>query len=121
MRNPSFPEEEFKKLKKERLAGIEQRRSDPQAIAFTQMGKRTNRFPKDHPYYATDFDEQIERINSVTIEDVRKFYKDFYGGSNITFGASGDMAPEDVKSSIEEAFGDWKSKTDYIRIGRKHP
>ncbi|SEQ88690.1 M16 family metallopeptidase [Neolewinella agarilytica] len=120
MRNPSFPEEEFAKMKKEQLAGIEQSRSDPQAIAFTEMSKRTNHFPKDHPYYATSFDESVERINSVTIEDVRKFYDDFYGGANITFGASGDMDAEEVKTALTEAFGDWKSPTDYVRIGRKH-
>ncbi len=120
MRTPSFPEEEFNKMKKERLAGIEQQRSDPQAIVFTEMGKRTNNYPKDHPYYATDFDEDVERIKSVTIEDVKKFYEDFYGGSNITFGASGDMDAEDVQQALTEAFGDWKSPTKYTRIGRKH-
>jgi len=120
MRNPSFPEEEFVKMKKERLAGIEQSRSNPQSIAFNQMSRRTNNFPKDHPYYATSFDEEVERINSVTIEEVKNFYEDFYGGTNITFGASGDMEAEDVKTALTEAFGDWKSPTDYARIGRKH-
>jgi len=107
-------------LKGEQLASIEESRSDPRAIVFTEMGKRTNNFPKDHPYYSTSFDEDVERIKAVTIEDVKQFYKDFYGGSNITFGASGDMDAEAVKEAITEAFGDWKSPTEYKRIGRRY-
>ena len=120
LRNPTFPEEELEKMKKEQLASIEESRSDPRAIVFTEMGKRTNNFPKDHPYYSTSFDEDVERIKAVTIEDVKQFYKDFYGGSNITFGASGDMDAEAVKEAITEAFGDWKSPTEYKRIGRRY-
>ncbi len=120
LRNPTFPEEELEKMKKEQLAFIEQSRSDPRAIVFNQMGKMTNSFPKDHPYYTTDFDEEVERINAVTIEDVRKFYKDFYGGSNITFGASGDMDAEAVKEALTAGFADWKSPTDYARIARRY-
>jgi zinc protease len=120
LKTPTFPEEEFEKMIKEELASIEESRSDPQAIVFTEMQKRTNIFPEDHPYYPTDFDEEVERLKNITIEDVRAFYKDFYGGSNITFGASGDMDTEAVIEALDRNFGKWKSPQDYVRIPRPH-
>ncbi|MEL7161574.1 MAG: insulinase family protein, partial [Bacteroidota bacterium] len=51
--SPTFPEEEFNKMVKEELASVEESRSDPQAIVFTEMQKRTNDYPEDHPFYVT--------------------------------------------------------------------
>jgi zinc protease len=120
LRNPTFPEEEFEKMKKEQLAGIEGRRSDPQAIVFTEMQKRTNNFPKGHPYYSTDFDEDVAIIKAMTIDDVKKFYKDFYGASSATFSASGDMDKDAVIAALDRNFGNWKSPTEFKRIARPY-
>ncbi|MTB49759.1 pitrilysin family protein [Lewinella sp. W8] len=120
LKTPTFPEEEFNKMVKEELASIEESRSDPQAIVFTEMQKRTNDFPEDHPYYPTNFDEDVELLKSTTIDDVRAFYEDFYGGSNITFGASGDMDTEAVIAALDRNFGKWKSPKEYKRINRPY-
>lgn len=120
LKTPTFPEEEFNKMVKEELASIEESRSDPQAIVFTEMQKRTNNFPEDHPYYATDFDEDIARLKNTSIEDVRAFYQDFYGGSNITFGASGDMDNQAVIEALDRNFSKWISPVKYERIPRTY-
>ena len=120
MRNPTFPESEFEKMKKENLAGIEESRSDPQAIVFTEMQRRTSPYKKGHPYYAASFDEEIEAINTTTLDDVKKFYKDFYGASSATFSASGDMDKDAVIAALDRNFGDWKSPTEFKRIARPY-
>jgi zinc protease len=120
LRNPTFPEQEFEKMKKEQLASIEEQRSDPQAIVFTEMQKRTNNFPKGHPYYSTDFDEDVATIKAMTIDDVKQFYKDFYGASSATFSASGDMDKDAVIAALDRNFGDWKSPTEFKRIARPY-
>ena len=120
LRNPTFPEEEFAKMKKERLAGIEESRSDPQAIVFTEMSRRTSPYKKGHPFYVGTFDEDIEAINTTELKDVQKFYKDFYGVSSATFSASGDMDKDAVIAALDRNFGDWKSPTEWRRIARPY-
>ncbi|NJB86481.1 zinc protease [Lewinella marina] len=120
MRNPTFPQEEFDKMVKEQLAAIEERRSDPQAIVFNEMQRRTNNYPKGHPAYVPTFDEQVEALKTLKLEDVRSYYQDVYGGSNTIFAASGDMDVEAVKEALVRNFGDWKSPVKFERIARDY-
>jgi zinc protease len=120
LKNPTFPQEEFDKMKKESLAGIEEQRSDPRAIVFTEMQRRTNPYKKGHPYYASSFDEDVETIKALELEDVKKFYKDFYGASSATFAASGDMDKDEVVKALDRNFGNWKSPVDFKRIARPY-
>lgn len=120
LKNPTFPQEEFDKMKKESLAGIEEQRSDPRAIVFTEMQRRTNPYKKGHPYYASSFDEDVETIKALELDDVKKFYKDFYGASSATFAASGDMDKDEVVKAIDRNFGDWKSPVEFKRIARPY-
>ncbi|WP_116125118.1 M16 family metallopeptidase [Lewinella sp. IMCC34183] len=120
MRHPTFPEEEFAKMKKEGLAAIEESRSDPQAIVFTEMQRRTNDYPKDHPFYVRTFDEQVEALKALTVADVKAYYDDVYGGANIIFSASGDMDADAVTEALERNFGDWTSPVPFERIARTY-
>jgi len=120
LRNPTFPEAEFNKMVKEELSQIEESRSDPQAIVFTEMQKRTSPFKAGHPYYATDFDEDVAILKGMKVEDVRKFYESFYGASAATFSASGDMDKDQVVEALERNFGDWQSPVEFKRITRPH-
>ena len=120
LRHPTFPQEEFDKLKKEQLAAIEESRSDPQAIVFNAMQRRTNEYPKDHPNYVMTFDERIEALKNLKLEDVKAYYEDVYGGSNTIFAASGDMDVEAVKAALEKNFGDWESPVPFTRIAQAY-
>lgn len=120
LQNPTFPEAEFEKMKKEQLASIEESRSDPRAIVFYEMQKRTGNYKEGHPYYVTSFDEDVEILKNMTIDDLKKFYKDFYGASDATFSASGDLDQEEVIAALDRNFGNWKSPTEYKRIARPY-
>ncbi len=120
MRNPTFPAEELETMRKEQIARIEESRSEPRDIAFTELSRKLNPLPKDHPDYETTFDEQLERTKAVKLEEIKKFYADFYGASNLSVGISGDFDPAVTKEAIERNFGDWKSPAKYQRIENKH-
>ncbi|MCP9236294.1 pitrilysin family protein [Lewinella sp. JB7] len=120
LRKPTFPETEFNKMIKEELAAIEERRSDPQAIVFTEMQRRASDFPQDHPFYVMTFDEEVDALKKLKLEDVKQYYNDVYGGGNITFSASGDMDVDAVKEALERNFGDWTSPTEFKRVPRTY-
>ncbi|MGB3800985.1 MAG: pitrilysin family protein [Lewinella sp.] len=120
MRNPTFPQEEFDKMIKEQLASIEESRSDPQAIVFNALQRRTNEYPKDHPNYVMTFDEQAEALQNLKLEDVKSYYEDVYGGGSTIFAASGDMDVDAIKESLTANFGDWSSPVAFERIGQEY-
>ncbi|MEZ5043849.1 MAG: pitrilysin family protein [Saprospiraceae bacterium] len=119
-KSPSFPEAEFEKLKQERIAAIEQQRSDPQALASQKLSRVMNNYSKDDIRYAMDFDEQLAAINAVTIDDVKKFHKDFYGSTDGTVSLVGDFDDGVAKKALAKTFMDWKSPGKYTRIKDEH-
>jgi len=116
LKNPSFSQEEFDKLKEEQLAAIESQRSDPQALAFTTFQRTMNQYPKGDIRYVMTLDEEAEAIKNLKLDDVKAFYKKFYGTSDATVAVVGDFDQEAVKKVTLEQFSNWKSPSGYTRV-----
>lgn len=120
LREPSFPESEFEQLKQQALAGIEQQRSDPQAMANVALNRHLNVYPKGDPRYVPTPDEQIEMIKTTTLEDVRKFYADFYGASNGELAIVGDFDDKETARLTNDLLGNWKSTRPFERLSNAY-
>ncbi len=116
VKEPTFPAEEWEKLRQERLAQIEEQKSDPQAIASMEMDKYLNPFPKGDPRYKATFDEQIADLKSITPDQLKQFHKDFYGASNANVTISGDFDEKEIKGIVKQSFEEWKSPKPYSRL-----
>ncbi|MGI8602115.1 MAG: M16 family metallopeptidase [Verrucomicrobiales bacterium] len=117
LRQPSFPADEFEKLKQESLAAIEQQKSDPGALAgnlFARISKPP--YPAGDPRYTRTFDEQAGALEAATLDQVREFHQAFYGASDATAAVVGDFDPKEVELVIRESLGDWSSPSKYQRI-----
>jgi len=120
LREPAFPASEFEPLKQEQLTFLESQKSEPTSIAFDALSKHFNIYPKGHPLYASSINEQIENIKAVTLDDAKKFYKDFYGASNGELTVVGDFDGAEIQKLVGEKFGDWKSPNGYTRIKQEY-
>ena len=116
VRQPTFDVAEFEQLKEQRLAGIESSMSEPQAVASIAFSRHMDPYPQGHPRYTPTFEEQIEEINAVTIEQVRQFYTDFYGADRGHMAIVGDFEPAEIAPIVEEIFGEWKAVSTTARI-----
>ncbi len=116
LKDPSFSEGEYQKLVDERLAQIEEQKSQPMAVAQQEIGRITNPYPKSDIRYNGTFEDDVEMIKSITIDDLKSFYNKFYGATNATATVVGDFDQEEIQSVLEEEFGTWKSKTPYKRM-----
>jgi zinc protease len=120
LKNPVFDAEELEKMKTERLAGIESYKNEPQFIASNRVSQINNNYPKGHPNYAMTIDEEVEAIKAVSVDDIKKFYEDFYGlGKSILIGI-GNVNSAEVKTFIEKEFGDFNSKNAYEMISNPY-
>lgn len=116
LREPSFPDTEFDAAKKRLIAGIENRRSDPSALAELSLDRALNPYPKTDVRYIGTIDEQIENANKVTLDDVKKFHSQFYGASHGELVIVGQFDPEPVRKAAVELFGSWKSPAPYQQL-----
>ncbi len=116
LRTASFPESEFETLKQQQVTMLEGERSEPQAIALQAAERHLNPYPKGDVRYVATLDEEIEETKNVTLQDVKSFYKGFYGASKAEFAAVGDVDPEALQKQLNDLFSGWKSSEHYARV-----
>ncbi|MDP9053772.1 MAG: insulinase family protein [Acidobacteriota bacterium] len=116
LRAPSFPDAEFEQVKKQRIAVIENRRTEPGALAPLALERTLNPYPRSDPRYTPTLDEEIAETDKVTLDDVKKFYAEFYGASNGELAIVGQFDPAAAGKAAAALFGDWRSPSRYKRI-----
>ncbi|NNE99080.1 MAG: insulinase family protein [Pyrinomonadaceae bacterium] len=116
LKEPAFPESEFEVLKKQQITALESQKSNPQSVAINALQRHVNRYEKGDPRYSGTFDESIANLNSVTLAQVKDFYKDFYGASVGEAAFVGDFDPKVITPLIQDLFGNWKSPGKYERL-----
>ncbi|MBA3634472.1 MAG: insulinase family protein [Acidobacteria bacterium] len=120
LRESSFPQNEFDLLKQETLTQLESQKSEPTSVAFTELGRHFNIYPKGHPNYSGTIDEEIADVKAVTLDDAKKFYKDFYGASNGQLTIVGDFDEKEISALTKQLFADWKSPRPFTRIKQEY-
>lgn len=120
LRTPAFPAGELEKLKEEEITGLESQKSEPQALASIMFERLTNNYPKGDFRYTPTFDEQTASIKTVTIDDVRNFYKQFYNGSNACIAIVGDFNEEETMAALTPVFNGWTSTIAYEEAKEEH-
>lgn len=103
LREPSFPEDELEKLKQQTIAGIQEQQASTGFRAYEKLTALI--FDTTNPFYLHPGEKLIESINSITVEDVRKFYKERYGGRSLILSLVGDVSTQHVQRQFEELFG----------------
>jgi zinc protease len=116
LRQPAFDEKEWDQWLQQRLASIEQSLHEPSAIASNELQRQLNPYPHGHLRHVSTIEERLEDNKKLKLEDVRKFYADFYGASNGALLVAGQFDPAEVQKLAGELFGDWKSPKPYKRV-----
>jgi zinc protease len=116
LREPAFPASELDQARQETLAALEDARSDPRQKAFTALAKHLNPWPKSDPRYVSSPDEDIESVQKVTIDEVRRFWEDFYGAGAAEIAVVGDIDAAATKSLVEQLFAGFASKKPFARL-----
>ncbi len=116
LREPSFPEAEFDQAVKRRIAALEEQKVDPAALARITLQRSLNPYPKTDVRYVGTIDEDIEALKKVTMDDVKKFYAQFYGASHGQLVAVGQFDANDFRKNADELLGQWPSPAPFARI-----
>jgi len=109
----TFPEAELVKTVNEYNTYLESSLNDPQSIAFTEIEKITENYPKESIYYTASTQEQIDNNKKVKREQLVDFYNKILGANNGVGSVIGDVDSKAVAALLESTFGKWDSKSKY--------
>jgi zinc protease len=108
-----FPEAELVKTVNEYNTYLEGNLNDPQSIAFTEIEKITDNYPKESIFYTASTQEQIDNNKKITRTQLVDFYNQILGANNGVGTIVGDVDAAEMLKTLENVFGKWNSKSKY--------
>ncbi len=104
--NPSFPNNELERIKKETIAGIQREKSTPIQMALRVFPQYI--YGKDHayglPFTGSGYESTVDKISKT---DLEKFHKTWIRPNNSTLVVVGDITMDEIKSKLENLFAKW--------------
>lgn len=101
--NPTFPGDEFEKLRKQTLSGLASAKDDPNAISANVSTALT--YGKDHPYGEIVTEKTVANIQP---EHCMAFYQSNFRPEISYLAMVGDISLADAKRLAERYFGSWQ-------------
>ena len=101
--NPTFPKDEFEKLKKRVISAIKNEKARPLSVA-TALSKKVL-YGENHPYGKRKTEETVEKI---TLEDVRAFFNKYFKPDYATLVVTGDIKEKEIIPVFNKALGNWR-------------
>ncbi|MEO8134709.1 MAG: insulinase family protein, partial [Betaproteobacteria bacterium] len=118
LRQPTFPADQFEQLRQENLAGLEQQRSEPQAMANRALVRRLATYAKDDARYEPTLDELIAEYKAATIAQAQEFQAGFLGASHGELAVVGDFDAKETSDLVRALLDGWASPQSFARIER---
>jgi len=105
VRNPAFPQNEFARLQKDRLAAIAREKVDPQGIALRVVPALM--YGQGHVYARTANGTE-DAVGRMTRNDLANYHATWFKPNNATLLVVGDTTLAEITPMLEKAFGGWK-------------
>ncbi len=101
---PQLPPDGLERVRAERLNDLLQQRDEPAMIAAKRFsGLLYGKGPYGFPMSGT-----TDSVPRITIDDVRRFYKQHYSPNNASVIVSGDVEPDHALKLVEGSLGHWE-------------
>ena len=79
-------------------------RNDDSPYIFAEDLLRSRIYPAGHPYARHPL-RSIDGINSITLADVKEWFRTYYCPANAVLVVAGDLKPQTVRRQVEQYFG----------------
>jgi zinc protease len=116
LRQPLLPADQFELLKRERIAALEQAKTEPAMLAPRALQRQLNPFPQEDIRYVPTTDESLDRLHHVTYEQVVQLYHDYLGSQAGELTIVGDFDPVPCLASLKDTLSGWTAAKPYARI-----
>ncbi len=104
---PRWDEREFETVKSRRINQIQQFSANPNAIGFTVFNRLI--YGPDH-VYGNSRRGTVESVSKITVEDLKRFYKDYFSPSLANFHVAGQISEDRVMKALADLEANWQAK-----------
>ena len=105
-RTPTFPAEEFEKLRSQVRAELAMQSAEPSYIAGRELDRQLY---GQHPYSRTSTGELAD-VDALTLNDLRQWWQQFVRPDMAVLILSGDIDQSRGLKLAQQAFGDWQAE-----------
>ncbi|GAC1604028.1 MAG: pitrilysin family protein [Ramlibacter sp.] len=106
--HPAFPDREFERVRRERMAAIQREKSDPQATAWRVLPALL--YGRAHPYAQPGSGTGTEAaLARLTREDLVNEHRTWFKPNHATLLVVGDTSLAEMTPLLEKAFAGWKA------------
>ncbi len=105
--NPTFPQQELDRLRKDQLVNIKQEKARPNSAAMRVLPQAL--YGAGHAYSNPLTGSGYENtVSTITRDDLVKFQQEWITPNNATLVVVGDITMNELKPKLEATFKDWK-------------
>ncbi len=98
LKEPSYPQDEFDRVKTQRVKALDVAPTEPTQMATERLNRYLSPFAKVDSQYNPTREEQLPELQKATLDDARKFHDQFYGANYGVFAVVGPVTPADVQN-----------------------
>jgi zinc protease len=102
---PRFAPSEFQRVRRERLADLAQRRTDPEEVAGLVFRRAV--YGDRHPY-GRPLEGYPATVRRLSPQAVRQFHQRHFRPQNAILVVAGDLTLTELRPLVEHAFGGWR-------------
>ncbi|MEP7267702.1 MAG: pitrilysin family protein [Saprospiraceae bacterium] len=111
--HPSFPPEDFERIKSLQISGIQREKMNPAQMAMRVMPKFL--FGEGHPYSLPLSGAGFEKtVALLTIEDVKSYYKKWIIPPHATLSVVGDLSMQEVQEKLNSRLCTWNGTSNEL-------
>lgn len=118
LRKPAFPEDDFEQRKARMTMAMKRMQTEPQVLAGSELGQALSDYPKTDVRYVPTIEERIERIDNLTLDQVKAIYKSQLSAAKGEVAVVGEFEPQTVLDALSDVLKDWKSNVEFRSIDR---
>jgi zinc protease len=119
LREPAFPVQEFETSKRRMVQFTSAGRTEPGPLAMTRLSRTLSPYGPDDVRYSPTLEENLKRVEGVTLEQIKNLYETQVGGSRAELAVVGDFDPDTTVPLVKEMLKGWESKVPIKRVDRK--
>jgi zinc protease len=116
LREPALPADEFEVMKRERLALLENMKTEPAMLAPRLLQRELNPYASDDVRYTPTVEESIERMKAASYEQVVQLYRDYLGAQAGELSIVGEFEPDACVPILKDTFAHWNATKPYARV-----
>ena len=113
LREPSYPQDDFDRIKTQRAKALELAPTEPNQLASEHISRHLSPFASTDAQYTPTREEQLAGVQKVTLSDAQKFHADFYGANHGIFAVVGPVDAAAIQKQAAALLGNWNTSKAY--------